>query len=682
VTAFDHFLRDLAVVLVTAGVVSVVFYRFRWPLVAGYLLAGILVGPHFPPRLVSDESSIRLLSELGVILLMFSLGVDFRVRHLVRAASTAGVTSAVEIGLMLVLGYAAAQMLGWTPLASAFTGATVSISSTMIVGRAFREQGITGRLKETVLGTLVFEDLAAMILIALLTALAAGQHLTGATVGYLLVRLGMVLVLFLVLGMLLIPRAVRFVASFRHQETLVVTAVGVCFGLAWMAHLAGFSVALGAFLAGTLAAESGLGSELQDRMQPLRDVFAAIFFVAVGMELDPTAIGQAWGVVAAFVVLVLVGKALGVSLGAFLAGRGTKEAVQAGLSLAQIGEFSFIIAGIGVKAGVVPPLLGIVAVSVSVVTAFLSSSLIQRSARIAAWIDRRLPHPVQAVASLYGAWVESLRAVPREPTRWRETRRAVWWLLIDSAAIAALVLLGALTRDRLSALVAHAGIPPATASWLVTGLVAALVAPFLFGIVRVSQWLGQHLAAIAVPKPPPGKVDNGRAPRRTLAVALQIAIVLVIGGPLVGVTQPFMPGLAGLALLAAILVLLGIALWRSANDLLGHLRAGAELVVATLAKQSRVEQLHLDVVRRMLPGLGDLEPVRVAEGSECAGRTLGEVNLRGRTGATVVALLRGDERVVFPEAGARLSGGDLVALTGSHDAIRSAADILTHPKTD
>jgi CPA2 family monovalent cation:H+ antiporter-2 len=552
----------------------------------------------------------------------------------------------------------------------------------MIVGRAFREQGVTGRLKETVLGTLIFEDLAAIVLIAVLTALAAGQRVTGATVGHLLLRLGVVLALFLIVGMLIIPRAVRFVASFRHQETLVVTAVGVCFGLAWIAHLAGFSVALGAFLAGVLAAESGLAEELEDRMQPLRDVFAAIFFVAIGMEFDPATIGDAWPPVVAFVVLVFAGKMVGVCVGVFLAGRGAREAVQAGLSLAQIGEFSFIISGIGVQAGVVPPLLATVAVAASTVTAFLTPLLIQRSPEIAAWVDRRLPRPVQTVATLYGAWVESLRAAQRERTPWRSIRLAARWMLIDAAAIASLVGLGAVAREPLQAMAAKAGISEAAAAWAVTGMVAALVAPFLFGIVRVSRALGHQLAAIVVPEPPPGKVDNGRAPRRTLAVALQIGIVFAVGGPLVAVTQPFMPGLAGLAFLAVVLAVLGLAFWRSANDLLGHLRAGAELVVATLAKQSAADQVQFDAVRRLLPGLGDFEPVRVAAGSECAGQTLGEVNLRGRTGATVVALLRGGERIVFPEAGERLSGGDLVALTGSHDAIQSAAGILTAAKRD
>jgi K+:H+ antiporter len=677
VTALDQFLRDLAVVLMTAGLVAVIFFRLRWPIVAGYLLAGLLVGPHLPPRLVADESSIRLLSELGVIFLMYSVGLDFRVGHVARAATTVGIVAAVEIGLMVTLGYAAGHLLGWDPLASLFAGATVAISSTMIVARVFRELGIGGGLKRTVLGTLIFEDLAAMLMIALLTALAGGRQLSGATVGELLARLGLVLTLFLVLGMLLVPRLVRVVASFRHQETLVVAAVGLCFGAAWLAHLAGFSVALGAFLAGALAAESGLAETLEDRMQPLRDVFAAIFFVAVGMQLDPRLLRNAWGLVIGGIALVVAGKTVGVSLGAFLAGRGPREAVQAGLSLAQIGEFSFIISGIGLASGAAPPELVSVAVTVSVVTAICAPLLIGRSGRIAAWVDRKLPRPVQAVASLYGAWVESLRSAAPERSPWRPVRAAARWLVADAMVIAALVAGGAAAREPLGDFARRLAIPASVSSWIVTGAVAALAAPFLFGIVRVAHGLGHRLATIAIPEPGPGKVDNGRAPRRTLAVALQIAAVLVVGGPLVAATQPFMSGWAGLALFAAVLAILGVAFWRSANDLLGHLRAGAELMVATLVKQSHSERDQFSTVRRILPGLGDFEPIRVSESSESAGRTLGELNLRGRTGATVVALLRGTERVVFPEAAERLSGGDLVALTGSHDAIEAASRILT-----
>ena len=670
------FLRDLAIVLVAAGLVAVLFHRLRWPIVAGYLLAGLAVGPHLPPALISDASSIRLLSELGVILLMFSVGLDFRIRDLLRAASTAGVTAAVEVGLMLALGFSLGRLLGWSPLASLFAAGTMAISSTMIVARVFREQGVTGRLRETVLGTLIFEDLAAMLLIAILTGAAAGRDLSGPAVGMLILRLVVVVGLFFALGMLLVPRAVRLVAQLGHEEVLVVSGVGLCFGLAWLAHLLGFSVALGAFLAGQLVAESGFGQTLEAKVHPLRDVFAAIFFVAVGMQLDPLLLGRSWGAAALFLATVLVGKTCGVSLGVFLAGRGAREAVQAGLSLAQVGEFSFIIAGVGIQAGAAPELLGSIAISVSVMTASLAPSLIRRSGSVAAWIDRRLPHRVQTFASLYGSWAESLHRAALQHTPWHRVRAALPWLLLDWVAITGLVIFSGLLRTPLRAGALAVGLHGTATDLVVTGVLGALVAPFLFGLVQVARRLGGELAGLAVPLPVAGRVDNGRAPRKALAAALQIGLLLVVGAPLVVITAPFLPGSFGVMIFLAILTLLGVAFWRAAQDLLGHFRAGAELVVATLAKQSRTDQVHFEVVRRMLPGLGDFEPVRVAAASESCGRTLGEVNLRGRTGATVIALLRGEERVVFPEAGTRLDAGDLLALTGSHDAMRAATELL------
>jgi CPA2 family monovalent cation:H+ antiporter-2 len=680
-TSPELLLRDLAVVLMAAGVAAVVFRQLRRPIVIGYLLAGLVVGPNLTPQLVSDENTIRLLSELGVILLMFSIGLDFRLRLIAKTATTAGTAAAVELSLMVVLGYAAGQLLGWSPLASLFTGATVAISSTMIVARTFMEEGITGRVKEMVFGTLIFEDLAAMLFIALLTAAASGAQISGATMGLLLARLAVVLALFLIFGMLVVPRVVRLVVALRHQEMLVVGAVGLCFGLAWMAHLGGFSVALGGFLAGALAAESGLGKVLEEQIRPLRDVFAAIFFVAVGMQLDPKLILESWWVILGFTLLVLGGKTVGVTLGVFLAGRGTREAIQSGLSLAQIGEFSFIIAGVGVQMGAVPPLLGTIAVSVSAVTAFLSPLLIRNATGISAWVDRRLPHPVQTVASLYGSWVESLRAAPPERTPWRRVRASLPWLLLDVLVIAGLAWLGSAMREPLAAIARQLGVPARAAFLAVGGMMAAAAVPFIFGIVRVARRLGQELATIAIPLPLKGKVDNGRAPRRTLAVALQIGIVLIVGAPLVAITQPFIPGLAGLAMLLTVLLVLGVAFWRSANDLLGHLKAGAEVVVASLAKQSRATG-QFEVVREMLPGLGDFEPVLVSERSRSGGMSLGELNLRGHTGATVVGLLRGDERIPFPEATTRLRTGDLVALTGSHEAIAAARRILGDPEPE
>ena len=659
-----------------AGVTSVLFQRFRGPLVAGYLLAGILIGPHLPLSLVEDRDMIRLLSELGVVLLMFSLGLELRIRQLARAVSTAGFSMAVEVGLMLALGYAAGQAMGWTPLASLFTAAAVSISSTSIVSQIFREQRIGGSLREGVLGILVFEDFAVILFIALLTAASQGQQLSGADLAWLITKLVAVLLAFLVAGMLVVPRAVRLVGTLKRDETMVVVAAGLCFGFAWLAAEAGFSVALGAFLAGVLAAESGLARIIEHQVQPLRDMFAAIFFVAIGMLFDPRLLMSSWSVIVGFVVLVVVGKTLGVSLGRFLTGRGVRESVQSGLSLAQIGEFSFVIAAIGVSSGAAPPLLAAIAISVSVATAFISPFLILRSGTLAAWIDSRLPHPVQTAACLYGAWVETLRTTRADRSRWHWLRQAAGWLAVDAGMVALLIIIGATAAEWISAAIQSIGWPQVMAPWLVRLAVTAMVAPFLFGIVRKARQVGMGLARMAIPEPLHG-VDNGRAPRRTLATGLQIAVVLIVGVPLVVVTQPFVPGGWGVVLLLAMVVLLGMAFYRSANDLMGHVRAGAELVVSALAKQSHHEEGVIPHARRMLPGLGDFEAVRITPGCEADGKTLGELGLRGRTGATIVALLRGEERIVFPEAHERLSGGDFVAITGSHDAIETALPLLS-----
>ncbi len=675
--ALEHFLRDLAVVLVTAGATTVLFQRLHWPVVAGYLVAGVLVGPALTPSWVSDVTTLRLLSELGVILLMFSIGLDFRLGRLARAAPTSGVAAGVEIGLMLMLGYALGQILGWSPLASLFVGGSVAVGSTMIAAKVFEEQRTEAGIRDTVVGVALFEDLAAMIIITLLTAAASGGGVSGTALAGVVGRLIGALVLALVLGLLLVPRAVRAIARLRHGETLLVSAVGLSFGLAYLSAAAGFSAALGAFLAGLLVAESGAGRLIAPDLRPLRDVFAAIFFVSTGMQLDLRSLAAGWGVALLLLGAVVAGRPLAVAVGVFLSGRGLQTAIRSGLGIAHIGEFSFILAGVGASLGAVPQVLVPAAVTVSVVTAFLAPWLVRSSDRAAAAIDRSLPHRVQMVASLYGSWVEALRSAPRHQTPWGRARAAARWLLVDAVLTAALVIAGAAVRDHLVALAARAGVPPALTTWTVGLATLVAVSPFLFGILRLTRGIATELAGAAIPRPPPGKVDNGLAPRRVLTVAIQMGCILLVGGPLVIVTQPFLPRLSGLAVLGAILALLLVGFWRTAADLFGHFRAGAELVLSALAKQARAQPVPFERIRQMLPGLGDFTPVRIPEASAAAGRTLGELNLRGRTGATVVALLRGQEGVPFPEAGERLAAGDFVALTGSHEAIGAACDLLT-----
>jgi CPA2 family monovalent cation:H+ antiporter-2 len=359
-------------------------------------------------------------------------------------------------------------------------------------------------------------------------------------------------------------------------------------------------------------------------------------------------------------------------------------AVRTAMSMAQIGEFAFIIALVGLQAGAVPPELYATAIAVSALTAFTTPWFVRWSGPLAQYVDRKLPHPIQTFASLYGSWIETLRHTSQVKTPGQRVRHALRLLLLDAGAVLAVTLTYAILRERILALLSTGlGLPITLARVVLVVLVLALIAPFVIGIVAVARRLGLELAAIALPSPGPNRVDNAIAPRRLLAITLQITSVLLLGIPLVVVTQAFLPALPAVAVLIAILALLGFGFWRSARDLQGHLRAGAQVVVAALAKQSATEQPSVDVARRLLPGLGDFTALRIAEGSPADGRTLGQLNLRGRTGATIVALLRGDLRIAFPEAGERLQAGDLVALTGSHDSIEAAeaalADVGSEP---
>lgn len=663
-------------VLVAAAITTVVFHRLRLPVVLGYLLAGVIAGPRTPVRMVADEGTIQTLASLGVILIMFGIGLTFRLRRVVALIPTAGLTALIELSLMVTLGYTAGQLLGWGTVASFFAGGVVAISSTMIVAKVCEESAPSRDFEEFLYAVLVFEDLAAVLLLTVLSAIGTGEALTGQVVARLAASLGVVLLAMLAGGMLVVPRALRFVASLLRPETMLVASVGLCFGMAAVAEWSGFSVALGAFLAGCLVAESGIGRQVEREVRPVRDLFGAIFFVAVGMQLDPATLWAHWPLVLLFTVIVMVGKTVGVTVGAFLAGRGVKAAVETALAMAQIGEFGFIIASAGLASGVVPPELYAVAIAVSAITAFTTPWYVRWSGALANYVDRKLPAPIQTFASLYGSWIETLRHAPRQQTPGQRVRRSLRLLLLDGVAVLAVTLTYALFRERILALLTGAiGLPPVLARLVVVTVVLALLGPFVVGIVSVARRLGLELALLAIPLPVRG-VDNAVSPRRLLANALQIATVMLMGIPLVALLQAYLPALPAVVVLLGILGLLGFGFWRSASDLQGHLKAGAEVVVAALAKQSATETGSVDMARRLLPGLGDFTALRIGEASPANGRTLGQLNLRGRTGATIVALLRGDQRIAFPEAGEQLQAGDLVALTGSHEAIGAAGEML------
>lgn len=670
-------LQDLALVLCVAAVTTVVFRRLRQPVVLGYLLAGLIVGPHLPIPLFVDMERVHTLSELGVILVMFSVGLEFSVRKLVRVVPTSGIIGVVQIGTMMSLGYVTGRAFGWSAQQSLFTGAMVAISSTMIVAKVFAEQNVSPRLAETVFGVLVVQDLAAVLLLAVLTAISSGHGLPGAILARTAGQLTGFLVAIIVVGFLVVPRTIRAVARLQSPETLLLTSIGVCFALALIAQKVGYSIALGAFLAGSLIAESGEGEAIEVLIRPVRDVFAAIFFVAVGMVLDPRVLLDHWAATLVLVVVVIAGQISSVSLGAFLGGRDLKTSVQAGMSLAQIGEFSFIIASVGVEAKAIDAFLYPVAVAVAVVTTFTTPWLVRASGPTANFIDRRLPKPLQTFVSLYGSWVDQLRA--SEPSRGR-IPRLVRLLVLDVLLLAALfggMVLG--RRWLLAKLEQSFDIQPDIGRWLILAGAVALSAPFLVGVVRIAHTLGQRLGEAALPPAPEGKLDLAVAPRRALIVTFQLAIVLVVGIPLLILSEPFLSPRYGLPLLLTLIAALAVAFWRGALNLHDHVQAGAQMIIEVLGKQSADAKEHtLDEVNALLPGLGPLTPVRLAEGSVAIGKTLAEINLRAVSGASVITILRGTEGLK-PTGREALHAGDVLALAGTHDAIESARLVLSAP---
>jgi len=698
--SFD-FLQTLALVLCVAAITTVLFQRLRQPVVFGYLLAGMIIGPHLPIPLSVDESTVHTLSELGVILLMFGLGLEFSLRKLVQLIPTAGIIALIQSSAMVWFGYLIGQVLGWTPMESVYAGAAIAISSTTIIVKAFAENRVQGRFTELVFGVLIIEDIIAIFLLAILTAVSAGQGVSATGLGVTAARLVAFLVGLTGVGLLLIPRFVRGVVAIGNPETTLVTSIGICFAAALLALAFGYSVALGAFIAGSLVAESGEEKTVEHLVAPVRDMFAAIFFVSVGMMIDPRLIAEHWVAVLVLTIVVIVGKVVAVSVSAFFAGYSTRTAVQTGMSLAQIGEFSFIIAGVGLSSGATRSFLYPVAVAVSAITTLVTPWLIRASAPTAKYVDRKLPKALQTFATLYGSWIERMRRAPADTAGPSRPRRTIRVLVIDTVLIVAIIIGTSLNMDRMiTVMTTSMTIDADMARIAVAAAVCIVLLPLIVGLIRSARQMGTLLALRALPATQAGTVDFADAPRRAFVVTLQLATVCIAGFLILAVTQPFVPTVRGGAIFVVVLVALGVTFWRSATNLQGHARAGAEVIVAALVNQmastesetttdaetdhtesDRAAMAAMEQLRAALPGLGEPVRVRIPHDSPAVDQTLATLNLRGLTGATVFAITRHDERIVLPVGKEVLRAGDALALVGTHDAVDAAIALLRPPMT-
>jgi CPA2 family monovalent cation:H+ antiporter-2 len=682
-TDIHAFLEAITIVLCVAAVTTVLFQRLRQPVVLGYVLAGLIVGPHVPIPLVADQAIVKTLSELGVILLMFYLGLEFSLQKLMKIGSTAGIIGAIEVSIMLWAGFTVGQLFGWTVMESIFLGAVISISSTTIIAKTFSEQRVTGRHREIVVGILVVEDLIGIVFMALVTGVAVGSGLTAGPMLLIIGKLVLFLAGVIIGGLFIVPPMMRSIKALKRNETTLVASIGFCFAIALLAQQFGYSVALGAFLAGSLIAESGEEKEVEQLVEPVRDMFAAIFFVSVGMMIDPSVIVQYWSQIIILTAVVIVMKFFGISAGTFLTGVSMRTSVKAGMSMGQIGEFSFIIAALGLTLNVTGDFLYPITVAVSAITTLTTPLFISASGPAASWMDRKLPKPLQTFATLYGSWIEEVRARFENRKSVGPVQRLLRRMLLDAVLLGVIVIGTSLSME--SIIRAVSNILDVSVTMLRTGIVlsaAALAFPFCIGIIRVGKKLGIYFARMALPAKQEGRVDLDAAPRRMLVVTLQLGSILLVGLPLLAVSQPFVPAVPALSVLVLTLGILAVVFWRSATDLQGHVRAGAEVVAAALNSHAhgnntpKSGEERLSEVHQMLPGLGDLVSAKLSGSDPCVGKTLAQLNLRGVTGATVLAIMRKNGGVVAPKASEQLQEGDVLALSGTHEAVESAKQYL------
>lgn len=396
-------ISDLAVMLITAGLITILFKKIKQPLVLGYILAGFLISSYFPffPTVV-DTDSITTWSEIGIIFLMFHLGLEFNLHKLARVGSTAIITAIVEVIGILAVGFLAGRLLGFGVMDSVFLGGMLSMSSTTIIIKAFDELQLRGKkFTELVFGTLVIEDIVGIFMMVILSTISVSKNVTGGQVAGSLSLMILYLIIWLILGIYFLPTFLNRTIKLMNDEMLLIVSLGVCFGMVILANALGFSSALGAFLSGSLLAGTVHVERIEHLTKGVKDLFGAVFFLSVGMLVNPQTLVDYAAPIIVITAVTIFGKLIFSSLGMLLSGQTLDNALKCGFSLAQIGEFAFIIASLGMSLGVTGDYLYPIVVSVSVITTFTTPFCIKTAPKFISVIEKHLPDSLVAKLNKY-----------------------------------------------------------------------------------------------------------------------------------------------------------------------------------------------------------------------------------------------------------------------------------------
>jgi CPA2 family monovalent cation:H+ antiporter-2 len=679
----DSLIKDLALVLSVAALVLLLFRRFRLPGVLGYILAGFIIGPHLlPVPLIHNENNIHTLSQLGVIFLLFTLGLEFRLRRLREVGMAALLAGFVEIGGMFLIGNLIGRGLGWSQTESLFLGAVLAISSTTIIVKVLSELGLKKEpFTRMVYGMLIVEDLAAVLFLALLSGIASGPSLFGSHALLILGQLVVFLAVTLVLGLMLIPGFMGWVEKFKSDEVVLITVLGLCLGFCALVNALGYSIALGAFLMGGLLAESRAIGRIKALMSPLRDLFCAVFFVSVGLMLEPSALAENPGTIFLLAAALIMGKTVLCSLGSFIAGRSLSDSLRVGMSMAQIGEFSFVIAVLGVSQGVVRESLFPIAVTVSILTTSATPWFIRWSDRSAGLILRFSPQFILSSINLYYQWTERFAERSRSNAVQQILKRITMQLALFSSLIAGAFLIALFLSRVIPAVLA---VPEKFVPWLQTviWLVALLGAmPVILAALRKTRALGMILAELGISESLVGsRYQEVRNLLANIFYLLGVALLVLYGGLLSSAILPT----GGLYILPIVAGLLVFFLRDSFNKIYFQGKAA----LSQTFSRPPADETHSRETRKtgsITRSTRVLEKSRmillpVPEEAPVSGMRIRETELRTRTGASILAIERPQDLCVNPGPEEEMNPGDSVLLFGEPAQLAEARALFEPEK--
>ncbi len=656
-TTIQPLILDLAVILGVAGVVTLLFQKIKQPVVLGYILAGFIVGPHvLPIRLVSDISGVHLWGDLGIIFLMFTLGLEFSFRKLARVGISASVTSLVEVMTMAFVGFFVGRILGWGFTDCIFLSAMLCISSTTIIVKTLDELKLKSRrFAQMIVAVLVVEDLIAILILAVLPMFVGTHSFTFGTSGLAGIDiLSSALQLFIVIGVwfvtgyFFVPKFVRHVGRVGSNEMLVIVSIALCLMLVVFSAYLKYSVALGAFIMGSILAESTESHRIEELMHPLRDLFAAVFFVSVGMLMEPEQLLSHWGLILILSFVVVLGKFCATTLGAMMTGQTLRTAVQVGAGLGQIGEFSFIIAGLGSNLKVTHEFLYPLIVSTSVLTTLSAPARVRYSHDFAVWLETQLPVGFKDFLMKYSVWTQKRAA--------DSTRRALFYRLLFKWWINGLVVT-AICWGGIEVLT------PLLRSPILSGGVALLLStPFIWAMLTVFKEFRLTRE---------DEVEKSLHPRGGTLLLIRFLTLFWMG--ILG--MKFFPVKVTVFMTLAFTVLMMVVFYRQLEN---YYRWFEKQFLSTFepASKSRIKK---DALKHLAPWDAHLMRIKVHPNADVVMKQLSESGLRRDYGINIVAIQRGLKTVVAPQSTELILPKDELLVLGTDEQLENVKHWIEKP---